>query len=146
MTKQPFQAGKIDWSKREIYPFPLPPHHSPSSSFLHSSFSDSLPFPLGRGDSQNSGFRGFGFLPAFTFETEKKQRKRVGIAIKRKGCEGLKELAHTMDWLQLILFSNRTGAFFFWTFGGFLHVPSYTDLLPHWRDTLRDTYNEYIFK
>ncbi len=43
---------------------------------------------------------------------------------KRWQCEGRKELAHPMVRLQLILFSKRTGAFQFRTFGGFVHVPS----------------------
>ncbi len=39
-------------------------------------------------------------------------------------CEGRKELAHTKVRLQLILFSKIIGAFWFRTFGGFLHVPT----------------------
>ncbi len=37
-------------------------------------------------------------------------------------CEGRKELAQTTGRLQLILFSEITGAFLFRIFGGFLHV------------------------
>ncbi len=49
--------------------------------------------------------------------------------------------------LQLILFSERTGAFLFRTFGGFLHVPTtqiycLTGAILAWRDT----YNEYVLK
>jgi hypothetical protein len=46
------------------------------------------------------------------------------FAGKLKYCEGRKELAHTIVRLQLILFSKRTGAFLFRTFGGFLRVPT----------------------
>ncbi len=49
--------------------------------------------------------------------------------------------------LQLTLFSERTGAFLFRTFGGFLYVSTtlvycLTGAIVH----QRDTYNEYVFK
>ncbi len=126
MTKQPFQAGKIDWSKREIYP--LPPPHS----------------PIVRAKLWISGVRFFTFLYHLN---RKKQHKRVGLVRKRKDCEGRKELAHTMVRLQLVLFSEGTGAFFVPNIWWISPRTYYTDLFPHWRNTWRDTYNEYtIFK
>ncbi len=45
--------------------------------------------------------------------------------------------------LQLILFSKRTGAFLFRTFGGFLHVPT-TQIYCLTGAMIIETHNEYI--